>query len=539
MKLAIFALLFAAAAVVALPSANNVVPEAEYDPAVDAKNSIDMLLQQGKDQGACADLASATVSEVENSVNAQQKILDALDTGSDCPNKGQAAVDTAEQALNDANKAQTDAEAAQASAEDAPITFQPKSLASLQEGECGAFFSDPVYTQAVAAKNAAKEAASQAQGGTKAAEDGLKAAKDAQAAAIKECQCAVRKAYNNAWQAANANNDENQKAFLKGKHMQCVLDGKPVNECEAGQAPVVQAVNLAEGVPAEPCEEEAPQEEAPKENATPVVPKCQCNELGVTPDFMQVDTDMQTGTQWLTQYKINTPQGPGQYIPHPGGIVSMAVRCGVHCSNANGLWQNVFGDTNKYKITHVNSFDQIPADASVMFEVEPVNSHSASEITFMKNFLDRGGRLMMVGENNGCCRKQNEIITATVKALGGGVEVRNQDGGQGVLNQNNINDLQATEGIKGIQTAAWAALKVDKSVTEVLASSDKGDIFAADQMIGKGRVTIWADINPMGGSYLNNVDTKHFFTNLVHQGANFVEAVKGGANPNAAGPCQC
>jgi len=35
-----------------------------------------------------------------------------------------------------------------------------------------------------------------------------------------------------------------------------------------------------------------------------------------------------------------------------------------------------------------------------------------------------------------------------------------------------------------------------------------------------------------GGSHLKNVDTQHFFKNLVHQGANFVEAVKGG-------PCQC
>ena len=77
-----------------------------------------------------------------------------------------------------------------------------------------------------------------------------------------------------------------------------------------------------------------------------------------------------------------------------------------------------------------------------------------------------------------------------MKALGGGVEVRNKNGGQSMLNQKNINDLQASEGISAIQTAAWAALKVDKSVTEVLASSSKGDIFAADQMIGKGRATI-------------------------------------------------
>jgi hypothetical protein len=513
--------------------------EAEYDPAVDAKNTVDMLIQEGKDEGACADLASATISEVQNSVDAQQKILDTLDTGSDCPNKGQAAVDVAQQTFNDAQKAQADAAAAQASAEDAPITFQPKPLGSLKEGECGAFFSDPAYTQAVAAKNAAKEAANQAQGGSKAAEAGLKGAQDAQAAAIKECQCAVRKAYNNAWQAANANNDENQKAFAKGKHMQCVLDGKPVNECDAGQAPVVQAVNLAEGVPAEPCEEEAPEEEAPKENAPAVVPKCQCNELSVTPDFMQVETDMQTGTEWLTQYKISTPQGAGQTIPHPGGIISMAVRCGKWCGETDGLWKTVFQDTNLYKISHVKTFEEIPADTSVMFEVLPQNAHTDSERSYLKNFLDKGGRLMMVGEHNGCCKKENKIVTDTVKALGGGVEVRNKDGGQSVLGQKDINDLQATEGISGIQTAAWAALKVDKSVTEVLASSSNGDIFAADQMIGKGRVTIWADINPMGSSYLQKVTTKNFFIDLVHQGANFVKAVKKGGNPNAAGPCQC
>lgn len=100
MKLAIFALLFATVA--SLPNnmnptsglpyevsndckttllllticstADRYIHQAEYDPAVDAKNTVDMLLQQGKDQGACADLASATISEVQNSVDAQQKV---------------------------------------------------------------------------------------------------------------------------------------------------------------------------------------------------------------------------------------------------------------------------------------------------------------------------------------------------------------------------------------------------------------------------------------------------------------------------------
>merc|ERR1712127_1092534 len=225
----------------------------EYDAATEARNSVDMLIQEGTDEGACADLAAATISEVENAVNTQQKILGSLDTGSDCGSKGQAAVDTAQQAVTDANDAKATADAAQSAAMNAPVTFQPKNLGSLQEGQCGTFFSDPAYVKAVAAKNQAIQAANQAAGAAQAAQTALDNAKAAQAELIKQCQCDVREAYNKAWEAANAQNDENQKAYLKGKHMKCVLEGTAVDECDAGSAPVVQAVTLADGVPAEAC----------------------------------------------------------------------------------------------------------------------------------------------------------------------------------------------------------------------------------------------------------------------------------------------
>jgi len=510
---------------------------AGYDAAADAKDTVAVLLQEGKDEGACASLADASIKEVEDSVSSAQKILDALDTGADCHKEGQAAVDQAQTALDNAKQAAADADAAAAKAASTPVKFNPVPFSSLKEGVCDTFFSDPHYLQAKQEAKAAKDAATKAAGAVTAAETALTAAKKAQEEAVAKCQNDVRCAYDKAWTAANEQNESNEKVYTKGKHMKCVLDGTPPADCQVGDIPAVKEVQLANGVPAT-CEEEGEENNEPPKDNTPVVPECKCKEL-VTPDFMQVETDMQTGTDWVTQYKINNPQGPSSPIPHPGGIISMAVRCGRFCHHANGLWTGLFHDTNKYKITHVNSFNEVPEDASILWDIEPKNSHSASEIDFMKNFLNRGGRLMMVGENNGCCKKENAIVTATVKALGGGVEVRNQDGGQSVLNQNDINDLQATEGVKGIQTAAWAALKVDKSVTEVLATNDKGDIFCADQMLGKGRVTIWADINPMSSSYLNNVDTKHFFSNLVHQGANFVEAVKNGQNPNEGGPCQC
>merc|ERR1719473_862613 len=106
----IFALLAFVGVATALPStADDIVPEGfdasgmapptdflEVSAFDEAKATVQSMIQAGKDQGACADLAAATVKEVEDSVDAAQKILDSLHTGSDCPNKGQGAVDAAQ-----------------------------------------------------------------------------------------------------------------------------------------------------------------------------------------------------------------------------------------------------------------------------------------------------------------------------------------------------------------------------------------------------------------------------------------------------------
>merc|ERR1711871_1915055 len=247
----------------ALPSSDSIVPEVELQQeftvdwrktvAQDAQDQITLLLQEGKDDGACADLATATLKEVDDSVDAQQSILNALDDGSNCPNEGQAAVDAAQSTLESATAALADAEKAFADAENAPVSVGPKAFSTLTKGNCDFFFSDSSYTGAEAAFGSAKTALDQAKGAEKAASDALSAAKTAQEKAIKECQCGVRAAYNKAWEAANAQNEENEKAYTKGKHMQCVLEGTDPNDCSVGDVPKVSQVNLADGVPAEEC----------------------------------------------------------------------------------------------------------------------------------------------------------------------------------------------------------------------------------------------------------------------------------------------
>merc|ERR1711871_1560545 len=209
----------------------------------EAKAAVASMIKAGKDEGACADLASATIKEVEDAVDSQQKALDSLDTGADCASKNQEEVDAAQGNLDQANKDKTDADAAAAAAAGADVAFSPKPLSSLTPGQCDTFFTDPAYTS------------TQAAGAVTAAEAGLKAAQEAQQEAIAECKCSAKKAYEAAWEAANANNDANEKAYTKGKHMKCVLAGTPPASCPVGDIPKVTAITLADGVESASCSE--------------------------------------------------------------------------------------------------------------------------------------------------------------------------------------------------------------------------------------------------------------------------------------------
>merc|ERR1719155_353316 len=273
----IFALLAFVGVATALPStADDIVPEGfdasgmdasgmapptdflEVSAFDEAKATVQSMIQAGKDEGACADLAAATVKEVEDSVDAAQKILDSLNTGSDCPNKGQGAVDAAQSALDQANKDKEAADAAASAAASASVNFGSMPLSSLTEGQCGVFFNSAAYTSAVATKESTANAATQAAAAVTAAEAGVNAAKEAQQDAIKECQCDAKQAYEAAWEAANANNDANEKAYTKGKHMACVLAGTPVDSCQVGAIPKVTEITLAAGVESATCEGPAP-----------------------------------------------------------------------------------------------------------------------------------------------------------------------------------------------------------------------------------------------------------------------------------------
>merc|ERR1719197_1247142 len=125
MKLAI-AIAFVAFAS-ALPSPDTTVPEVMMTQTTSkvtlktrlaahqaAKDTITTMLQAGSPDDACAELATTTITEVEDAVSAQQEILNHYveNDGSACLEEGKSAVDAAQAALDEAKKDSEDKSAA-------------------------------------------------------------------------------------------------------------------------------------------------------------------------------------------------------------------------------------------------------------------------------------------------------------------------------------------------------------------------------------------------------------------------------------------
>merc|ERR1712110_69655 len=163
LKLLLISALLAAAT--ALPSPDAAVPEGALtqsqmhmsSAAKAAKDTVSKMLETGSSDSACAELATTTMNEVTDAVNAQQQALDAFkapNDGTSCLQEGQDEVTAAQTALTNAQTAASDAAEASSAATGADVDFGPISFSALTESESGVcagqFLEDPAYTAAKA-----------------------------------------------------------------------------------------------------------------------------------------------------------------------------------------------------------------------------------------------------------------------------------------------------------------------------------------------------------------------------------------------------
>merc|ERR1712072_1006849 len=177
--------------------------------------------------------------------------------------------------------------------------------------------------------------------------------------------------------------------------------------------------------------------------------------------------------------------------------------------------------------------------ADSFWDFIPTNGHTDADMTKIADFLERGGRFVIVGEHNGYAPQANKEINELSEFLGGSITVQYKTYSPGLLvrENNEIANVPSCQGVNKFTTAAYAPLTVDKDKTDVLMTDNTGKIFAADQYLKKGRLTVWADINPTSPNYMNGNNNADFYRNLVHEANGFVEQVQNGQDPNAARKC--
>merc|ERR1712216_62968 len=219
----------------ASPIVDDVVPEESYalaDDLSEAQQKIDDMTAAGKSDKDCRKLVTETRKEIQTNVDTCQKTVNALPTGSSCPNEGQAAVKTATEAT-------------------AKVTFKSRSFSSLTEGKCDSFYSSSSYTTAKANYKAAVTAKTKAKGAAEEAAKALKAAIAAAAEAKLACECKTRADHEKAFSSYSAADAANQKSWNFACKVECVLDGK--TNCKCNAAPKCQKPKLTAAVNAAKC----------------------------------------------------------------------------------------------------------------------------------------------------------------------------------------------------------------------------------------------------------------------------------------------
>merc|ERR1711906_1238 len=194
-------------------------PETELEEAyspeeahADAQRSIDALLQEGKKDSACRNLATGTKKEITDGQRNTQRLVNRMDVGKNCHTAGLAAYNAAKSRETSARN---------------------------QYHSCN---------------NAIKKKAAY-DNSRKATASALKAHQKAKVA----CACRAQKNYKAAVKAtSNFNSAANAKAWTKAHHMMCVLDGKPANKCAVPRVPRVTAPRMPSWVARTKCVTNSP-----------------------------------------------------------------------------------------------------------------------------------------------------------------------------------------------------------------------------------------------------------------------------------------
>jgi hypothetical protein len=214
----------------------------------EAAEAIQVLVQEGKNDSACRNLASSSIKEITDNIRNTQKLINKTPDGSRCKHAGQEAVVAAQRHESRAKTSKFEAITRWNKAKNVRVSVRAMRLTDFTRS-CDAFLTSYEY---VAAKKVLAHAANKAREAKGFFDDAQKATRIAKAAARKQrdaCLCRTKAAHAAARRAANkANSVANAKAWRKAHHMLCVLAGTAPSKCKVRPTPLVKLPHLAPGV---------------------------------------------------------------------------------------------------------------------------------------------------------------------------------------------------------------------------------------------------------------------------------------------------
>jgi hypothetical protein len=238
------------------------------DPHAEAKEAIADLLQKGKDDSQCRELAKDTIKGIKKDIEAAQKLADVYDKGHNCHTSGQSEVTKAKQALNKATtklKQARDKKKKKCSAKVKLTYTKTWSVSYTVEDDFNVgkkcvkvgdhYRSQSKYTKAKKACSDAKTAVAKAEGEESEAKSLVTTMEAAAKKKKKECYCRVQKKHKEVKKVVAASHtDAKVKAWRKAHHMLCVLDGTAPAQCKVSGMKKVNSGKVASGVTKAKCE---------------------------------------------------------------------------------------------------------------------------------------------------------------------------------------------------------------------------------------------------------------------------------------------
>ena len=251
----------------AFPATDRVVPEREEVDFVAYSTSASFIQAMAKSGGTeedCRTFATTTIATTKESVESEQKTLDAVDKGAECAQEGQEMVTSTQGTLN---KAQSDLDIKKGAAETALSAKETACTASvafdvnldtLTSKECFNYKQESTYTIADSACTSAKSDLNKADLAVRTANtavaDGQKANEDAVAQAaelMSSCHCRVQQEQAAAWKAASKATAAHAADWKQAYEVICALD--QTSTCIVPTCPAVTQPTLANGVADENC----------------------------------------------------------------------------------------------------------------------------------------------------------------------------------------------------------------------------------------------------------------------------------------------